>query len=762
MLLTINNLDYSSSLDAERPPRVLRRLNRPDEMRAWLVAGTPTFVVPSAGVRVVLSRGGSKIFTGYLAAPPEYEYLGWGHRGPMYRYALVATGDESLLDRKVLPRRAPFVQRTAGSALKQLAEDLAPGAFDTAAVTDLVTLPSYASSPQKSWSGHAAEIALRARASYRAHDAALTLAPVGAVTHVLDEGDPTFSPEALQLAPAERLVNDVTVIGRIEPRLYVKDYFLGDGFSLHFPLSETPFTRQNTVVFEEEFKDTPLSPTRWTLTDPGAAVSVSGGKLAIAGGAGDGLTTVRFAELIELGGALILQHGDVSFTAASDGVLGGFYSGGVSIANCFAGFRVTPAGSESLIAALINGVPAGSTITTAAGHRYALTTRLYSSEIYRSRQTFHSSLHPAGNGRGGESVTADVRVVLEVHDIDPANPGSLAAPSTVLYDAVLPAAPAVVAYALINSADLHCNLAFTRMVRAVDAVVRSARQNEPYRTRLAGPLSEGGECRVTEYELQFLPEYVPASSEKIIVSYRGRGRALARITDPASIAVNGERGAVRNVTAPAPRTSRDCETAGLALLDDTTQPAWAGEYACWRDFLPADVFPGDAVSVSVPSRAAAFTAIVREVEIEFVSGGTPPPLAAPARYVIRFANDAASPLAFAFDPALRAPLEEVTATTAAGATFLAELVAAEITNVSPVDVTIDAGADPLPGGGFEVRRSDLGWGAANDRNLIGRFTARTFAVPRLARTQDYFLRPYDADWNYSRYSTLLHLDWPYT
>ena len=44
-------------LDAEQPPRVLRRLNRPDELRAWLVTDTSTFIVPSAGARVVLSHG---------------------------------------------------------------------------------------------------------------------------------------------------------------------------------------------------------------------------------------------------------------------------------------------------------------------------------------------------------------------------------------------------------------------------------------------------------------------------------------------------------------------------------------------------------------------------------------------------------------------------------------------------------------------------------------------------------------------------------
>jgi hypothetical protein len=62
----------------------------------------------------------------------------------------------------------------------------------------------------------------------------------------------------------------------------------------------------------------------------------------------------------------------------------------------------------------------------------------------------------------------------------------------------------------------------------------------------------------------------------------------------------------------------------------------------------------------------------------------------------------------------------------------------------------------------EVRENDFGWGQANDRNLLGRFTTQTFSLPRLARTQNYFLRLYDSSSppRYSRYSAALHIDIP--
>ena len=773
MQLTIDNLDgggaldYTAALGAEPPARVLRRLNRPAELRAALVATDPGFVVPAAGARVLLARrDGSKLFTGYAAAPLEHEYLGWGPRGPVYRYSLVALSDESLLDRKTLPARAPFVARTAGGALKQLAEDLLPGAFDTSAVADAATLPWFSISPQKTWSEHAAELGLLARASYCAHDGALVFQPVGATVHTLDETAPGFATADLKFHPDGQIVNDITVIGRIEPRAYVKDYFLGDGLTLQFDLSHVPFTRYSATVAEEEYTGSALAATRWQIADPASALSVGSGKLQVAGGTGvDGQTTVAFAENVELGGVLLLQHGEVNFTAASDGILGGLYSASPVLANCLAGFRVTPSGGQSAIQALVGGALTGTPVTTVAGHRYALATRLYCLELFRARQVFHSSAHPAGSGRGGGTVAASVRCVLEVHDIDPANPGSLAAPSIVLFDGVL-AAPAYVAYVLVNSRSLHCALAFTRVVRMVDAEVRSAIPGQGYRTRLAGAISEGAECGVySTPELQFFSPFPPVQGEKIAVRYRGQARALARITDPASIAAlahngdDGVRGAVRNLAAPAPLTSADCENAALALLDDSTQPAWAGEYQVWSDFLPAgDVFPGDAVTVDAPSQGAVFSAIVREVALEVAD-----PEHDRSRYTLRVSNDAAAPLAFDFDPArLDEPLD-VTATTAtAGASFIADLPDAEITDCSSTTITIDAGTDPPAGGGFEVRRSDYGWGQESDRNLAGRFTSRSFALPRLARIQDYYLRQYDASSppHYSRYSTALHLDYP--
>ena len=138
MKLQIDNLDglgpvnYTSSVDGSRSPQIVRKLNQPSELRVSLVANAPTFVVPVSGARIILGlTNGQDVFSGYLMQSPVFEYLGWGERGPVYRYDLVAQSDEVLLDEKRLPDRCPFLDRSAGNALRQLTEDLLPGVFDT-------------------------------------------------------------------------------------------------------------------------------------------------------------------------------------------------------------------------------------------------------------------------------------------------------------------------------------------------------------------------------------------------------------------------------------------------------------------------------------------------------------------------------------------------------------------------------------------------------------------------------------------------------
>ena len=778
MKLTIDNLqgqgavDYTSALDGTVAPRVERTLNRPSKLQCSLLACSPGFVTPATGARVILAKtSGSIVFTGYLTQAPQFEYVGFGEQGTVYRYDLVAESDEVLLDQKALPNRAPFVGRSAGSALRQLAQDLLPGYFDTSAVQDVDTLALYQVNPQKNFSYHAAEIALAARASYRAMNGALSLAPVGAATYPLSETDATFCPIGLKLDCPKMLANDVTVIGLDEPEAYVRDYFVGDGLSARFYLSQQPFQQSKAALIDEQYLGS-LDPSTWVVRDPSSAVSVAAQTLTVNGGTGqDGQTSVNFIEQVEVGGALELQHGDVSFTGPSTGVLGGLYAGAISVAGCLAGFQVAPSGSGSTIQALIKGAVTGPVVATTTGHRYVLTTYVYSMEVYRSGETYHSSLHPAGSGWGGAAVTADVRFVLELQDIDPSNPATLVAPATVLFDDLISNAPGFCAYALVNATSMQCSVAYTYATHIALAEVRTALPNSSYATQLVESLSDGGQCSIeNSTSLEFYPQYVPPLNTLIVASYRGSGRAIAEVANSASVAGlengtdNGVRGIVRAMKIPSARTQADCENAALAILDDTEGLAWTGSYQTWSDFLPGgagDIFPGDALAIAVPSQDAAFNAVVRAVSIDVVD-----PADDRGMYNIEFANDLAAPLAMQDESsATTIPLQDMPvrlSTTQVGSYYLANLTDAQITQVTSTTVQVDVGIALGSGYGVEVRVRDFGWGTSNDRNLLGRFSTQTFSLPRWARTQNYFLRLYDPSSppRYSRFAAALHVDYP--
>lgn len=755
-------VDYTNWLDAEYPPVVTRKLNSPAGMTAYLVSDDIDFHPPAVGARAILQRrDGTRLFTGYLNVVPEQVYLGHA-QAPVWRYVLRAVDDSCLLDHNVLPARTAFASRTAGNGLKTLTGDLLPNGLDISGVQDVSPIYEFAIVPQRSWTDHAQELSIAARATYSVQDGKLLFRPVGEQSFTISESDPNFTPTGLTLQQMENLHNDVTVIGESEPMTYVRDYFLGNGATLAFYLSKMPYGATSSTLFEEDFSGTQLSPTLWSVSDPSRKVSLNGGQLKITGGP----ATVSFVEQLELAGGLMLQHGQFSFSAASSGIVGGLYNGSVSPASCIAGFNITPAGGNCAIQAIVNGSATGTVLNTTAGHRYAFATQLICSEAHRLRTTYMSSTHPAGEGRGGDSVAAAARVVLTVHDVDPGNPGSIAAPATVLFDGVLWTTPAFATYALISETSLFAAVSFTRVQHIPSAEIRSIIPGGQFRTRLNGGLADGRECYLsTSGVLEFYAPYPPQLNEEIVVAYRTSARAMARVQDGGSIAQHakggdaGRRTWVRHLKTPLAVTSIDCENAASAILDDAVQQAWQGEYEATSASMASDIMPGNAVQVSAPSRGAVFTAIVREVEIQLLSLCDDL-----LQYKIKFANEAAEPLAFeAVDITLASPVPKILdVNTPSSSLYIASLTAAQVTNVIASEITVDAGVTPQSGGGIEVRRSDGGWGASDSGNLAGRFTTQTFVLPRLSRVQGYYLRQYDGSTppKYSRYSMLLHVDYP--
>ena len=75
--------DYTTAIDAAHAPRIIRKLNEASELRFTLLQDDPSFVVPTRGARVLLGRtNGQDVFTGYIIASPEYEYLDGAFTAP--------------------------------------------------------------------------------------------------------------------------------------------------------------------------------------------------------------------------------------------------------------------------------------------------------------------------------------------------------------------------------------------------------------------------------------------------------------------------------------------------------------------------------------------------------------------------------------------------------------------------------------------------------------------------------------------------------
>ena len=297
MRLLIDNLDglgaldYTAFVDTSKNPSLVRKLNSPAELKIGLVGGLGGLAVPAIGGRVTLTlSNGGDLFTGYIVQTPTYQYQGRSDHGLTYRYEVDALSDAMLMDQKAPPAHPPFVDRSAGGAFDQLTAEALPGWFDVSGVEAGDPIPYYSVNPSKKWTTSAAEIALSARCAYRDDNGKLLLAPLATDVYELSETGETFSPGDLQLQSVNRLVNDLTILGPLEPGAHVKDYFCGDGFTTYFYMSQKPFTRSsqvalyNRMILEEIY--TELDPTHWTVTDPLGAITVSNGALRVAGGTG--------------------------------------------------------------------------------------------------------------------------------------------------------------------------------------------------------------------------------------------------------------------------------------------------------------------------------------------------------------------------------------------------------------------------------------------------------------------------------------------
>jgi hypothetical protein len=128
-------------------------------------------------------------------------------------------------------------------------------------------------------------------------------------------------------------------------------------------------------------------------------------------------------------------------------------------------------------------------------------------------------------------------------------------------------------------------------------------------------------------------------------------------------------------------------------------------------------------------------------------------------YAIAFANEWAEALSLKTSEG--APLNAWLPPTAlTSPTALVSARDLSVTSVSTTQIQVQAGLTPPSGGGFEVRRSDWKFGAADGADLVLRSPVPNFTIVREAPVERYYVRMYDGATppNYSRFSSAIFVN----
>lgn len=277
-----------------------------------------------------------------------------------------------------------------------------------------------------------------------------------------------------------------------------------------------------------------------------------------------------------------------------------------------------------------------------------------------------------------------------------------------------------------------------------------------------------------------LTSTTPQLGEMILVKYRQAGAAVARVQNTADISTeaafwgdSGVRSITRKDLTPLPRTSEECEAAAAAIISDLSYQHFEGTYTVpapgfsttgdiqsgtvlqFRN-LPSAQFPvippvvsfdDDGNLIPPPPYSSNFNDVITNVKTTILASkpnelfshaitfGKKDKLTAFMAKVQRQTD--------VFAPQDSAEIPFAVSLSSVGSVFLSDIINASLVSWDRHVFNLDAGQDPLPNGGFEVRFTDSSWGCEPSKNLIVRSTSRAFQVPRSLQGRVAFIRSYD-------------------
>lgn len=767
MKITIGGQDYTSALDASRPLTIERKLNEPSVCRLWITAPAGERFAPGRNQPVRISGDdGYCYFTGYVATTPMPEYAGLGTEGPRYRVSVEAVSDECLLDQSGMVSSRPSAGMAAGPAIAGLVAKTGATALSTSGLSLDAPVSSAALENNATFTVAAASIANQARAAYRVLNGVMELSALPRAVHPLKEADGSLSLETLALTATTKrtLANDITVCGEHEPATYVTEYFLGDGITTQFYLSDRVFGpgAAASTMIRELFNEGQIDKRVWGNSgDPGYIALGAGGLLMQGGNGRDAETLLGWLDPVEMGGTLLLEATGVALANGSSGVLAGFFTGDSRQSACTAGFKVAAeqGSGDVSIQPLVLGIAAGSSYRVNASKQYALRVRIHCPESHRASPVYRTISDSGPVAIGGDLIAAPANLHFEIQEFV----NGVAGMPVTLFEgriANLPVSCTVVAASSIN---MHGSMRAFHLANLGSGWVSTTPANSSPVTRRVGFATQSAECLIeSSGRLVFYPGFAPAVGEQIAVSYRTSGRAVGRAVNTESQQQFAASGLppvsvwIGSIRIPAARCSQDCRNAASALVQAaaSANALWRGTYKCTSFHIDSDVQPGDALAIDAASAGINAQMVVRTVTLIYRAS-----LPDVIDYEIGFANDWAEDLAISTSSQVPA---DAWLPAPSGATYLANLSGLTLTALNGQSVTIDAGTSAPVGGGFEIRRRDNCFAPGSDADLVMRSSQPTMTFSRSSAGDRFYIRSCDGanPPNYSEFSAALIFNLP--
>ena len=599
-----------------------------------------------------LTATGAYVATGFVTNSPEWKFLGMGQRASGQRFQhyeldVKVTSDEYLLNIKSIPFIAAYINRTMGQILADIANSLAPGYFDTSGIQGSDMVPYFAYDPTSKWSDVAKSFGDQSQYRYQAIGKKLYFAPYGdqSLGISYDETKQTqkqFVPGALQSGVLSvPLVNDCLVIGDVEPQQTHDDYFVGDGFTGNFQTKYILFHGDSEVLLQDDWTEQTFNLAQWTIRDPLNQFVLAGALNSIGVSGGIGQSYIMAKNGIELGGHLVIQHGEFQFNDVSVGILGGIYNntGNLTAPFCVAGFDVrtapghtvtpTASGANGIqISPMVSGALVGTPIVTVQNHHYILQTSITARQRTRYIPIYRTL---AGTPFGDYNLPALAEVTFTITDVDLAQAYNISTlnnpfiaqyvPTITKYTSTSQVMPPFGAYVILNSANLNLTVNYTLLTQPPQALLQVAGLtgaqvknpialtggmlplfdpqdplSMPFDVPIGPPvhypmgfgfqdatatMNKNGDTD----QLQFYSDRIPGVGARIRFQAWQAGHSISRIQDPVSIANeaalvgdDGHRTAVMSDLQPIPRTSYECDYAAQAVITDREATEYDGAY----------------------------------------------------------------------------------------------------------------------------------------------------------------------------------------